>query len=455
MKNFMPLAVMQAAKGSELTTASVAKNGLKSAEKAVSSGFSDALSGIEAAFHESLAGLLSTENVTSHTGSHPVAGGKSLPVTGSAAITGLIAPVSEAIDAGVQSETALVNGLPVDAPLSAPGADVSSMMNGIRQLSKLIAQTSPQQVVGAGADNMAQPADRATTVEQMVTAQADQSQGKPVSLLSAEASMVRMHRGQAEVSLTQEPLNRDAPGKVGLGQTLSDVDATDVQPHNVKAEPLLNESDRMFTSRIQLLALSPITESAVPRSASDTLPGSAEALQAALSRTSISQPGAFTDSPATSAQSMITETLGRSEWGQGMGRQILWMVNQNVSRAEIRLNPANLGPLEVRVEMDNDQVNVAFTSRHADVRDAVELSLPRLREMLEEKGLNLANTDISDHSFAEQQRGFGGANDHSNDPAFSVSFVRDDAIPDDSGLTTGPLSGVASTLSEGMVDYYI
>ena len=66
------------------------------------------------------------------------------------------------------------------------------------------------------------------------------------------------------------------------------------------------------------------------------------------------------------------------KYGQGMGKQILWMVNQNLGRAEIRLNPANLGPMEVRIDLDNDQVSVAFTSRHAEVRDAVEQALPRL-----------------------------------------------------------------------------
>jgi flagellar hook-length control protein FliK len=79
------------------------------------------------------------------------------------------------------------------------------------------------------------------------------------------------------------------------------------------------------------------------------------------------------------------------------------MVQQNISSAEIRLNPANLGPIEVRIDMTDDKVNVSLTSSHAVVREAMELALPKLREMFDANGLNLAGTDISQHSFAEQR----------------------------------------------------
>lgn len=102
-------------------------------------------------------------------------------------------------------------------------------------------------------------------------------------------------------------------------------------------------------------------------------------------------------------QGEITEAFGKPVWNQGMGKQILWMVNQNISSAEIRLNPANLGPIEVLIGMSEDDVSVSLSSRHAVVREAMEQALPRLREMLDENGFNLADTDISKHSFSEQR----------------------------------------------------
>ena len=145
-------------------------------------------------------------------------------------------------------------------------------------------------------------------------------------------------------------------------------------------------------------------------------------------------------------QAEIVETFARPGWSQGMGKQILWMVNQNIGSAEIRLNPAHLGPIEVLIDMSEDQVNVSLSSRHAIVREAMEMALPKLREMFESNGLNLADTDISKHSFAEQ-REQKTANDNrsisgDNVDQTTMSEITEQAIKQ-------------IPISTGMVDYYI
>ena len=81
----------------------------------------------------------------------------------------------------------------------------------------------------------------------------------------------------------------------------------------------------------------------------------------------------------------------------------MWMAKQNMQTAELRLNPANLGPVEVRIDIEDEQVRVAFSSPHAAVRDAVEQAVPRLKEMFENSGLRLADAEVSHQSFAQQQ----------------------------------------------------
>ena len=119
--------------------------------------------------------------------------------------------------------------------------------------------------------------------------------------------------------------------------------------------------------------------------------------------------------PLSLPQVEITEAFGRSAWPQAMGKQVLSIINQNIGSAEIRLNPAHLGPIEILIDMTEDQVNVSLTSRHAVVREAMEQALPRLREMLDENGFNLADADISKHSFAEQREQNTKNNDHTTD----------------------------------------
>jgi flagellar hook-length control protein FliK len=80
------------------------------------------------------------------------------------------------------------------------------------------------------------------------------------------------------------------------------------------------------------------------------------------------------------------------------------MVGNKLQGAEIRLNPAHLGPMEVRVQIQNDQASISFTAQHGLVREALEAAIPRLREMLGESGLQLNNVTVSDQSLAEQRR---------------------------------------------------
>lgn len=91
-------------------------------------------------------------------------------------------------------------------------------------------------------------------------------------------------------------------------------------------------------------------------------------------------------------------------WDQALGERVLWVVNQKFQGVELKLNPAHLGPIEVRVQMQNDQAQVSFVTQHGPVRDALEAALPRLREMFAANGFNLVDVNVSQHSFAEQQR---------------------------------------------------
>jgi flagellar hook-length control protein FliK len=105
-----------------------------------------------------------------------------------------------------------------------------------------------------------------------------------------------------------------------------------------------------------------------------------------------------TDSPA------ITRPLTHPGWSKDLGEQIVWMNNKAISAAEIKLNPAHLGPISVRIDVNQDQTTIMFTAQHAEVKEAIEASIPRLREMLGTQQLNLINVNISQNSTSDQGR---------------------------------------------------
>src|SRR5690606_20322342 len=76
----------------------------------------------------------------------------------------------------------------------------------------------------------------------------------------------------------------------------------------------------------------------------------------------------------------------------GFGERIVWMVDQRLGHAEIRLNPEHLGPIDIRVELDGDVVRAGFHSARPEVLEAIEATLPRLRELLGQHGMQLGQS---------------------------------------------------------------
>lgn len=95
----------------------------------------------------------------------------------------------------------------------------------------------------------------------------------------------------------------------------------------------------------------------------------------------------------------LTRPLSHPNWNQEVGERIIWMNNRGISSAEIRMNPENMGPITVRIDVDaQQQTSVSFTAQNADVRTALEASIPKLREMLNSQNLNLADVNVSQQS---------------------------------------------------------
>ncbi|WP_413738308.1 flagellar hook-length control protein FliK [Shewanella sp. BJSY2023SW001] len=94
-----------------------------------------------------------------------------------------------------------------------------------------------------------------------------------------------------------------------------------------------------------------------------------------------------------------------------MRQQLIAMVSNGVQQAEIRLDPPELGAMMVRVQVHGDQTQVQFHVTQPQTRDMLEQAMPRLREMLQEQGMNLADSHISQggREQGEQQGGNGGA----------------------------------------------
>ncbi len=130
------------------------------------------------------------------------------------------------------------------------------------------------------------------------------------------------------------------------------------------------------------------------------LPDSAHQIGITSSTTSITSPLTF------DIDNISLDThVGQPKWNNEFAQKIVWLTNQQGQTAEIRLNPAHLGPIEVLLNITNEQgaqATAQFASPHLAVREAIEAALPRLKEMMSESGIELGNVVIGADSFQQQ-----------------------------------------------------
>jgi flagellar hook-length control protein FliK len=110
---------------------------------------------------------------------------------------------------------------------------------------------------------------------------------------------------------------------------------------------------------------------------------------------------------AQAVQLVIDTPITQKQWGNDFSQKITWMATQQDQHAELHLNPAQLGPVDVVIKVSGDQATAQFTSAHAAVREVIEQSIPKLREMLADNGIMLGNTTVSDQAPREQRGEFG------------------------------------------------
>ena len=95
-------------------------------------------------------------------------------------------------------------------------------------------------------------------------------------------------------------------------------------------------------------------------------------------------------------QMPVTIQFGQPQWNNMVAERAAMMVSQNIQFAELQIDPPELGPIQVKVTVNQDQASVTFVSAHAQVRDALEQTSFRLRELLDEQAINLSDLNVSD-----------------------------------------------------------
>ena len=112
--------------------------------------------------------------------------------------------------------------------------------------------------------------------------------------------------------------------------------------------------------------------------------------------------------PAVVSTADMTRTPQDPRWAEDFGERVLWAAHRGIGRAEIQLNPLDLGRIEIRLEIEDGQAHVQFSTAQVQAAAAIEQALPRLRELFAQEGLHLAQVQVSAQGSQEHTRQPGG-----------------------------------------------
>ncbi len=105
----------------------------------------------------------------------------------------------------------------------------------------------------------------------------------------------------------------------------------------------------------------------------------------------------------------VTVQFGNERWSESVAQNSAKLVMGNIQTAQLQLDPPELGPLTIKIHVQQDQAAVSFVANNAAVKEALDATMVRLRDLLSEQGINLVDTNVSDQSQHRGRQGHGEA----------------------------------------------
>ena len=133
------------------------------------------------------------------------------------------------------------------------------------------------------------------------------------------------------------------------------------------------------------------------------------------------------------------------EWGDDLSQKIVWMTSREIKSAEIHLNPAELGPIDLKVSVQSDNATVNINAQNATVRELLESQVVRLREMMEQNGISLDDVNVGageQEQMAQQDGNSEGGSASETNNGLSGNGDEDSAVTQE--ITSSP----------NLVDFY-
>ncbi|GAB3520607.1 flagellar hook-length control protein FliK [Photobacterium alginatilyticum] len=382
--------------------ASKASQGQSSAELAPA-----ALAGVGAASIKGSDNVVAAEGISKDTVSatkekKPAAGisqeelAKVFAVPGQQTVEGLPAqqttaqtsePVTEGDDVSADggiADDGMLKAFSLGAATTAAGAEVKST------------QTAPQP--SADLLQSSHPRSAELTKEQQVASELLDGKNKPSNVPGANTAAATAVTGALSAAASQPALSPES----GQAQALNLSLGSQAQAASASGVAEAHLAGSAGTAAAVGAGAMAAMELASAEAGSDT---KSPELTHTLTGSATQQGQATLQARAEAALAQSPLQLSKEQAGDQLAERVQVMMSKNLKHVDIRLDPPELGKLQIKLSLNQDQASVQFTVGNQQTRDLVEQAMPRLRELMNQQGLQLAQTSVQQDSSRQQFAG--------------------------------------------------
>lgn len=155
---------------------------------------------------------------------------------------------------------------------------------------------------------------------------------------------------------------------------------------------------------------------------------------------------AAADKPYSSS---VNVPVGDPEWGAKMNEKVVWLSGRGIQSAQIHLNPVELGPVDVKVSVQNDQTVITFNVQNAGVKELLESNVQRLRDMIDQNGNAEIEVNVEERSSSREGLAQNQQNSQQDGRGTQGSAEQTDGIEEAVSVT-----GISNIDNVSLVDYY-
>jgi flagellar hook-length control protein FliK len=323
---------------------------------------------------------------------------------------------------------------------AAATTDMLALVASVNQANTTPASRNPASSDAAVVDHIQSKAKPGVDIANLARGQiaAKQDAGKAVGDAAHTATRTT---GKPATDISSDP-GKAVNGKPVDGkETIEAADTQSADPHSAAAKPAED-----FSSKVK----DAIAHAEVKSGSAAVETKDATALQPPVTLQQLTQPAVnnLANVVAAHAGDHLAPQVGTPGWDQALGQKVTWMVAGEQQSASLTLNPPDLGPLQVVLNVTNSHADATFVAAQPEVRQALEAAMPRLRDMLSDAGIQLGQATVSSGS-SGQQSGFDQQQSSSGARRMNVTTTQIDAPMQTTGRVQSSVSG------QGLVDTFV